>query len=507
MGRSLFAITTVYYWSVRLHNSGTIFVMIYPLILVIGDFLALLAAFSLSYVLRVQIDTDPLIREIPALSFIKVFLLLFPIWLAVNALLGLYSKPIYERRFPELGRLLVGSFLGILLIIGFDFIRDETIFPARLVPVYGFLLAFTLLAIERNLLWLLRRYLFRFGYGVRGVMIIGGNHATKSLAEIIKHTQTSGYRVTAIVSRKKLDLKVPDVEIFSSVNEAIDAIPRMTLHTVIQTEMYDSEKTNSKIFEAIRNHHLQYKFIPAQSEFYTGKNNVELLYGFPVIAVHQTPLLGWGRVIKRVLDVIASLIVLIPALPVMAIFAIIIKINDPAGPVIFKQVRYTRFGTKFNVYKLRSMYWKYSSSTGSGKKSAADQFREMGREDLAEEYEKHFKVREDPRIMPIGNFIRTSSIDELPQLFNVIKGDLSLVGPRAMLGNEMSLYRKAASGDVVLSVKSGITGLWQVSGRSDLSYEERLRLDLYYVQNWSLWIDIKILFKTIAVVLTRAGAR
>jgi undecaprenyl-phosphate galactose phosphotransferase len=140
-----------------------------------------------------------------------------------------------------------------------------------------------------------------------------------------------------------------------------------------------------------------------------------------------------------------------------------------------------------------------------GKKDAAEEFRAMGREDLALEYEKNRKVENDPRITKFGNFLRKTSLDELPQLFNVWKGDLSLVGPRPILPQEMKLAKGRTA--LLHSVKSGVTGLWQVSGRSNLSFDDRIELELYYAQNWSFWLDIKILLKTVAVVLFRRGAK
>ena len=129
----------------------------------------------------------------------------------------------------------------------------------------------------------------------------------------------------------------------------------------------------------------------------------------------------------------------------------------------------------------------------------------MGRDDLVREYTKYRKVKHDPRITRFGRFLRATSLDELPQLLNVLRGDLSLVGPRPILPQELRLY--LGRGSLLHSVKSGLTGLWQVSGRSDLPFEKRVELELFYAQNWSFWLDIKILFKTIGVVLFRSGAK
>jgi len=140
-----------------------------------------------------------------------------------------------------------------------------------------------------------------------------------------------------------------------------------------------------------------------------------------------------------------------------------------------------------------------------GKKDAAVEFRTMGRDDLAREYDKNRKVKNDPRITGFGNFLRITSLDELPQLFNVLRGDLSLVGPRPILPQEANFSPGRTA--LLHSVKSGVTGLWQVSGRSNLSFDERIELELFYAQNWSFWLDIKILFKTIGVVLNKRGAK
>ena len=382
--------------------------MIYPLLLLLSDFVALLCAFTLSYILRVQIDDSPLVREIEAITFIKVFILLFPIWLLVNGMLGLYAKRVYEKRLPEFGRLLGGAFIGILIIIGFDFLRDETIFPARLVPVYGFLLAFFFLASFRNILWMFRRYMFRYGYGVRGVMVIGSTDASEKLVDSLRPTLSSGYTIRAIVGNKTIVPKDYTGKHFSTIEDALRALPKLSIHTVIQTEFYANPARNERIFAAVRNNHLQYKFIPAQSDFYTGKNTVEILFGFPVISVHQTPLVGWGRIIKRLMDFVLSLLALIPAIPLMLILGVIIKLTDFKGPIIYKHRRVTRFGNEFYVYKLRSMYWKYSTGDKASRKSDADVFREMGREDLVKEFEKNQKVKDDPRIMAIGKPRRTT---------------------------------------------------------------------------------------------------
>jgi len=480
--------------------------MLYPILLIIGDFIAILAAFTVAYILRVEVDTRPLVTDIPAFSFIKAFFILLPLWLIINAFLGLYSKNIYEKRLSELSRVIVGTFIGMLLIIGFDYLSSTQLFPARLVVVYAFVLALTLLLIERNILWQLRRMAFKYGYGLRSVALIGNTVATKELAILFQDSKTSGYNIRLIIGGKQAVPAGFRGKVVGSLDQGLGMIRDLDINSIIQTEFYEQESKNHKILLAARENHLSYKFIPAQSEFYGSKNTVEIFNGFPMVLIHQTPLIGWGRVVKRLFDVFVSLLALIIAIPIMVPFALIIKISDPKGPIIFKHRRITRFGTPFDIYKLRSMYWKYSAGQAGAKKTELEIFKELGREDLIEEFQANQKVKDDPRIMPIGKFIRATSIDELPQLLNVLKGNLSLVGPRAIVKDELVRYKKYDGGGLVTSVKSGITGLWQVSGRSDLSYEERVKLDTYYVQNWSFWLDIKILLKTVLVVLKKTGA-
>ena len=183
----------------------------------------------------------------------------------------------------------------------------------------------------------------------------------------------------------------------------------------------------------------------------------------------------------------------------MLIIALIIKLSDPKGPVLFRQQRLTRFNNVFAVFKFRSMKADFSGM------SPEEAFAKMGKPKLAQTYRNNGDfLAKDPRITPIGRFIRKSSLDELPQLFNVIKGELSLVGPRALVPEELNQYAKRHA---ILSVKSGITGLAQISGRRDIDFDERRRLDIYYVQNWSFWMDVSILIRTIRAVLGGIGAK
>jgi undecaprenyl-phosphate galactose phosphotransferase len=182
----------------------------------------------------------------------------------------------------------------------------------------------------------------------------------------------------------------------------------------------------------------------------------------------------------------------------MLAIALVIKLSG-GGSVFFRQIRLTRFNHRFRVFKFHTQYAKYDGTTPE------EAFAMMGKPELATAYRANGDyLARDPRITPVGRFLRASSLDELPQLLNVVKGDLSLVGPRALIPQELAAYKKRHT---ILSVKSGLTGLAQISGRRDIDFEERRKLDVYYVQNWSLWFDMVILLKTVRTVLSRSGAK
>lgn len=194
---------------------------------------------------------------------------------------------------------------------------------------------------------------------------------------------------------------------------------------------------------------------------------------------------------KRIVDVILGCIGLVLLSPVFLILAICIKI-DSKGPVIFAHKRIGKNGKEFNMYKFRSMY------------ENAEEMIENFNEEQKREWQENFKLENDPRITKVGNFLRKTSLDELPQIVNIIKGDLSIIGPRPVIDEELEKYGKHK--DKFLSITPGLTGYWQANGRSNTTYEERMQMELYYIDNQSLWLDIKIFFKTIVSVIKKEGA-
>ena len=311
-------------------------------------------------------------------------------------------------------------------------------------------------------------------------------------------THKSGYQIVAFAGPAKLLPPHLGIVHYGRVESALKDIKKLNISTIIQTDLYASEDRNHQILSAAQIAHIQYNFIPGEPEFYTGKNTVDVFLGYPMITVSQTPLIGWGAIAKRLFDLIAVIITLPLWGSIIIIIALLQKICNP-GPIFYRSKRLSRFSKPIRLYKFRTMGAQY------GKKDASIEFEEMNRPDLAAEYRRDHKVADDPRITWFGKFLRNTSLDEFPQFINVLLGDLSLVGPRPILPQEVKFSKNRTA--LLHSVKSGVTGLWQVSGRSNLSFDERIELELYYAQNWSFWLDLRILFKTIGVVLHKTGAR
>jgi len=467
----------------------------YNVFLIIGDTLALIAGFAAAFLIRAS-SPVAVAHPVAGVDYMVILLALLPFWIVIFALLGLYNTTIYERRFSELARLLVGSFVGLLFLVSWDYMSLQPIFPAKLVPIYGFLIAFGLLVVFRNIARLIRTSLFRYGVGLTRVVLVGNTAMTRELVDSLS-ARESGYKVLGVVGYRK---KLPrDMPAYANFTNFLRGTPH-DLHGIIQTEMYATEERNAEILTYAQENHVSYRFVPGNSEMFMGNLDVELFRNsVPVIHVHHTALFGPGRIVKRLMDICFGVLMVVLTSPLWLVCAIILKLTEPSAPVIYSAKRLTRFATRVHIYKFRTLIPKYNNM------SPEAGFKKMGRPELIKAYRQNGdQLPNDPRISKFGRFMRSTSLDELPQLINVIKGDISLVGPRPLDAFEMEQYAKK---NLILSVKSGLTGLAVVSGRRDISFEERRKLDLYYVQNWSLWLDLVILLKTIRVVLFRTGAR
>ena len=464
------------------------------LLLIIGDALALILSFACAYYIRVKIDPRPWMFEFQFYDFLQTVVWLVPVMIIILAALGLYRKSIFlgKNRLPERSRLLLAAILSVAALIVYDFFRGENLFPVRIMALTSMLLSFIFLLIERVFVRFIVRLIFKSDYGTKRAIIIGNSKNTEYLADYIASTPESGYRLAGIVAAKKFipeDLKTHH---YSSLK---DALKKARADVIFQTD----EKSTEYVYKQTVDRHLLYYFVPSETALSSHFGEMELIGTTPAVLVLTTPLTGGYVVIKRTFDIFIAIIgLIIGAIPMLIVW-LILKISNFKAPAIYSDERLTQYNRKFKCYKFRSMKPEYSGMT------AEEAFTKMGKPELIDGYRKNGDyMKNDPRITKFGHFIRKVSLDELPQLFNILKGDISLIGPRALLPGELHDYGDRS---LILTVKSGLTGFAQVSGRRDIPFEERRALDIYYVRNWSLSLDTSIFFKTIAAVLKRDGAK
>jgi len=312
------------------------------------------------------------------------------------------------------------------------------------------------------------------------------------LAFKISTDQTLGYQAVGFLDddsakQGKSYHQIPVLGTIAVVTEIIQQ--RKIEEVIIASAKFPDQKVLEVITECEK-FGVEFKIVPGILELIASRVDIDELAGVPLLTVSEIRLQGLNAVVKRLADIVLSSLGILLLLPIYILFALLVKVTS-AGPILFAQERVGLDGKTFNMFKFRSMV-----------KDAEEHLAEL--ESRSETAGHLFKIKEDPRITPLGKFMRRFSIDELPQLFNVFFGQMSLVGPRPPLPREVEKYTSWHMKR--LRVRPGITGPWQVSGRSLLPFDDMVRLDIYYIENWSLWLDFKILLRTIPVVLFGLGA-
>ena len=467
----------------------------YRICLIIGDALAIVFSFAFSYYYRTHIDSRPYYFTSEIRDFILTNVLLLPIWLVILTSLGLYSRRILRRRGLEYWRLFLASIIGVMTIITYDFfatayVTRGSLFPVRTIAIYAIVFNFIVLIITRTIIRAIRQFLLHRNMGLIRTVIVGNSDNTTQLLQGI--TADSGFKVVGVVASDKY---VPEEWRKRQYDNLDIALARLRPHAIIHTGSKDIEATN----KAAVDHHALYYYSPAEDSIIVQSGNVEFVAAVPIILIRATPLSGGAKIYKRAMDIIFGLILTILAAIPMLIIYIIQKRIDPKSPAIYKDTRLTRYNQEFPLLKFRSMKQEYCGLT------AEQAFNKMGKPELSEKYRKQGDyIKNDPRYTKFGTWLRKTSLDEIPQFINVLKGDISLIGPRALQPVELKNYGDRG---LLLSVKSGLTGLAQVSGRRNISFNERRALDIYYVQNWTPALDVQIFFRTIASVLHHDGAK
>ncbi len=462
--------------------------------LIIGDGLALILSYAMAYFIRVHVDPRPYEFESQLMEFTLTIVWLIPILLIILAALGLYKKSVFlgKSRLPEIWRVFLAAVLSVGALIVYDYFTYENIFPVRVVAVTSVVLSFVFLMAERMIVRLVTKQIFKKNYGTKRVIIIGNHKNTEYLANYITSQIDSEYQLVSIVAKGKY---IPEDLMRFQAESLEEALKHKKVDVIFQTD----EKDTEEVFRKAIDRYMMYYFVPSETALSSHFGELELVGNTPAVLVRLTPLTGGAAAVKRAFDIVFSLCALVVAAIPMAIVWLILKLSDIKHSPIYAGVRVTKYNKKFKCYKFRSMKPEWSGM------SADEAFKKMGKPELIKVYhEEGDSIKNDPRITLMGRILRKTSIDELPQLFNVLRGDISLIGPRALPENEIGEYGDRS---LILSVKSGLTGLAQVSGRRDISFEERRTLDIYYVMNWSLMLDAKIFFKTIWEVIRRDGAR
>ena len=470
--------------------------------LVLVDLFAMYEAFMLSFIQRASTGV-PLADNVTAYGFSIRVAIIAPLWILVFAVCGLYSTYLTNRRVSEITRIVVAVFGGVMTLIVWDYLSPAThLFPSRSVPVWAVLYGVVFVLVGRFIVRYLMRAFFANGFGLHNVVLIGTGEMARRIATELT-VLGRGYRVIAAVDAQQDGGRFGDVPVYRTLEDAVAASHRQ-VHEVMQADVDLSRDQISQMMRYANSHGISYRFVPDQYGVFAAASSASMVGGIPVLELRLTALDGWGAIGKRAFDLIGSAILIAVLSPVMLALAIIVKLTEPTAPVLYGQRRLGRNGRPIKVLKFRSMRWRYSTGPDRPYKSAPEAFEAMGRRDLCTEFAWNHKVANDPRVTRIGRFLRRSSLDELPQLFNALCGQLSLVGPRPITSEELSRYGERYAS--FLALKPGITGLWQVAGRSEVGYDDRVELDVFYVENWSLGLDVSILFRTMRTVAARKGA-
>lgn len=330
------------------------------------------------------------------------------------------------------------------------------------------------------------------GIGSSRVIVAGAPGHVDAIADVLRREKWLGYRVVgALTPEADAQETGSGLPVLGCVNDVATVVDELDLCAVIFAEgAFPSSTHFRRTAWELEQHHVEMIVAPALTDISAQRISPRPVAGLPLVFIQRPQALEAGRWVKRAFDIVGSAVLLLLSAPLMAAVAVAVKLED-RGPILFRQIRVGLHGEEFHCLKIRSM------CTDAEAKLAALAALNEGAGPL-------FKMAHDPRITRVGRFIRRFSIDEVPQLWNVMRGDMSLVGPRPALPSETAQYDFDTSRR--LHVRPGLTGLWQVSGRSNLSWDDTIRLDLYYVDNWSITQDLMILARTVKAVFGSSGA-
>ncbi|HXZ05611.1 MAG TPA: sugar transferase [Ktedonobacteraceae bacterium] len=403
---------------------------------------------------------------------------------------GLYRIRLTGTWFRQVWTIVSSTTLGLAFLITYYFIF-QPISNSRLLVPFIWATAIIILCFARLIVSSIMGILYRLGLGETRLLVVGSGRLGKMIMQHIVANPNLGYNIVGFLH----DMNEPpsDFGRFKMLGTLDDlglVIRSMQIDEVIialPSYLHQQSIRSVRLCERLGT---SFKLVPDLYELSLSRIDMEAIEGIPLIGIKQVSINSLQGFVTRLVDIIVALLILIIGFPIWLCIALAIAVSTPGG-ILYKQTRVGLAGRPFKVYKFRSMY-----------KNADARLADLI--SLNEAHGPLFKIKDDPRITPIGRFLRHTSFDEIPQLFNVIKGEMSLVGPRPALPEEVAQYDELQRGR--LAVKPGMTGLWQIRGRSDISFDEGVLMDLYYIENWSLRLYFQTLLRTIPVVIFGRGA-
>ncbi len=449
--------------------------------------LSLWGAYTLRF--RVLAYYNPVFPEF----YLRLALLAVPMWLVIFALYRLYSPENLFGGLQEYASAVNACTVGLVGMILYGFLDrtgPEEISRGWLALVWGLsvITIGTTRFLYRRLIYRLRRR----GLFIRRVLIIGTNDEGRYVAEQLRAAPQAGMEIVGFLDpRGSADPPVEGLPVWRGLNALGELVRQQGIEEVI---VVPTALRREELLELYRDwgkeKRPRIRLSSGLYELFTTGVQVQEVGFVPLVSLNRTRITGMDALMKGVLDYVGATLLLVLLSPLLLFIALLIRMDSP-GPVIHRRRVVGLNGRVFDAYKFRTMI------------VDADAYLENHPE-LKREWEETGKIRNDPRVTRVGKWLRRTSLDELPQLVNVLKGQMSLVGPRMITPAELARFGRWQHN--LLTVKPGLTGLWQVSGRADLSYEERVRLDMYYIRNYTIWLDLRLLLHTVRVVLQGKGA-
>jgi exopolysaccharide biosynthesis polyprenyl glycosylphosphotransferase len=463
------------------------------LLLVAIDTLALIGAFTFAYLLRFKAEIPLLMTPSHSIAFYSsVAFWAIPVWLCIFAVYRLYDRQWLFVGLQEYGRVFNACTAGLVVVMAISFL-DVTLLISRGWLLLTWLASVVLVCSARFATRRLLRRLRRHGWFVVPTLIVGANEEGKALAEQFVTDPASGSRVVGFV-----DATLPvgtavvgDLQVVGNLEQAEDLVRRGRVREMVVAPTALARHELLELFRTFgHNECVELRLSSGLFEVLTTAVRVHESGGVPLMTPQRVRITGFDALLKSALDYAIAASLLVILFPVLLLLGLLVKLDSP-GPALHRRRVLGRAGKPFDAFKFRTMMPTAERRQREQPIDFADRRRAL-------------KIHSDPRITPLGRFLRRASLDELPQLLNILRGEMSLVGPRMIAPDEAPKYGKWQLN--LVTVKPGITGPWQVRGRSDLPYEERVRLSMHYIRNYSIWLDLEILLRTVFVVLKGKGA-